>query len=188
MINDYLFDPSMARGEKCGLNRDTVSEEVPPCLCGKALPTLLNLLTDLQIRFPSLRILLVKADVTGAFRDVKVAPVEAQTFCYKVDDVQVVDFQLTFGWAGSPGHWGVMFKAAAYSHRNITIETAGILPEGKAMVSHVKITKLWEIGRPTQVPPFVRIKNNNMPRGGPNELLFASVCVDDFIMAAKRPC
>ena len=42
IINDYSFDPSTARGVKGGLNRDTVSEEVPPCLCREALPTLLN--------------------------------------------------------------------------------------------------------------------------------------------------
>ena len=47
VINDCLFDPSSARGEKGVLSRDTVSEEVPPCLCGEALPTLLNVLKDL---------------------------------------------------------------------------------------------------------------------------------------------
>ena len=54
IINDYSFDPSTARGEKAGLNRDMISEEVPPCLCGEAPPALLNVLTDLQIRFPNL--------------------------------------------------------------------------------------------------------------------------------------
>ena len=43
VINDYSFDLSTARGGKGGLNRDMVSEEVPPCLCGKALLALLNL-------------------------------------------------------------------------------------------------------------------------------------------------
>ena len=80
IINDYSFDPSTARGEKGGLNRDTVSDEVPPCLCGEALPTLLNLLTDLRIRFTNRRILLAQADVTGAFRNVRVAPDQAQIF------------------------------------------------------------------------------------------------------------
>ena len=51
VINDCSFDPSTARGEKGGLSRDTVSEEVPPCLCGEALSALLNVLTDLRIRF-----------------------------------------------------------------------------------------------------------------------------------------
>ena len=46
-INDNSFDPSTARGEKGGLKRDMVSEEVPPCLCREALPALLNVLTHL---------------------------------------------------------------------------------------------------------------------------------------------
>ena len=91
-INDYSFDPSKTRGKKGGLNRDTVSEEVPPCLCGEALPALLNVLTDLRIRFPNRRILLAKADVTEAFRNVRVAPDQAQNFCYMVDDVLVEEF------------------------------------------------------------------------------------------------
>ena len=119
------------------------------------------------------------------------APDQAQKFCYMVDDVLVADFRLTFGWAGSSGHWGVMSEAAAHSHRNATTvettETAEILPEGKAMMSHVKITEPCEIGRPTQVPPCVRTKNKDVPRGGPHELFSATVCVDDFIMARVQP-
>ena len=155
---------------------------MPPCLCGEALPALLNVLTDLRIRFPNRRILLAKADVTEAFRNVRVAPDQAQTFCYMVDDVLVADFRLTFGWAGSPGYWGVMSEAAAHSHRNTTVESAEILFEGKAMMSHVKITEPWEIGRPRQVPPCVRVKNKDVHRGGPHEPFFATVYVEDFIM------
>ena len=114
---------------------------MPPCLCGEGLPTLLNVLTDLRIRFPNRRILLAKADVTEAFRNVRVAPDQAQTFCYMVDDVLAADFRLAFGWAGSPGHWGFMSEAAAHSHRNTTVESDEILSEGKAMMSHVKITE-----------------------------------------------
>ena len=50
-------------------------------------------------------------------------------------------------------------------------------------MSHVKITEPWEIGRPKQVPPCVRVKNKDVPRGGPHEPFFATVYVDDFIMA-----
>ena len=126
---------------------------------------------------------LAKADVTEAFRNVRVAPDQAQLFCSMVDGVLVADFRLTFGWTGSPGHWGVMSKAAAHSHRNITVESAEILFEEKAMMSHVKITEPWEIGRPRQVPPCVRVKNKDVPRGGPHEPFFTTVYVDDFIMA-----
>ena len=130
VINDHSFDPSTAKGEKGGLNRDTVSEEVPPYLCGEALPTLLNVLIDLRMRFPNVRILLAKTDFTEAFRNVRVAPDQAHFFCYMVDDVLVADVWLTFGWASSPGHWGVMSAAAAHSHRNTTVETAEI-PRGR---------------------------------------------------------
>ena len=99
------------------------------------------------------------------------------------NDALVAGFRLTFGWAGSPGHWGVMPEAAAHSHRNATVESAEILPEGKATVSHVKNTEPWEIGRPRQVPPCVRVTNKDVPRGGPHEPFFATVYVDDFIMA-----
>ena len=183
IINDYSFDPSTARGGKGGLNRDTVSKEVPPCLFGEALLALLNVLTDLRIRFPNRRILLAKEDVTGAFRNVRVAPNHAQRFCYMVDDVLVADVRLTFGWAGSPGHWGVMSEAAAHSRRNTTVESAEILPGGKAKMSHVKITEPWEIGRPRQVPHCFRVKPKDVPMGGPHEPLFTTVYVDDFIMA-----
>ena len=155
-------------------------------MCGEALPTLLNVLTDLRIRCPNCRILLAKANVTEAFRNVRVTPDQGQTFCYMLDDVLVADFWLTFGWAGSPGHWGVMSEAAAHSQRNTAVETAEILPKGKDMMSHVKIAEPWEIGRPTRVPPCVQIKNKDVPRGGPHEPFLAAVYVDDFIMARVR--
>ena len=49
IINDYSFEAGAAR-RKGGLNRDTLTEEVPKCLCGDALPALLKALTDLRIR------------------------------------------------------------------------------------------------------------------------------------------
>ena len=97
IINDSSFDAGAARGENGGLNRDTLTEEVPKCLCGDALSALLKAQTDLRIRFPRLRILLAKADVTDAFRNVRIAPHQAQSFCYVVDDVSVSDLRRTFG-------------------------------------------------------------------------------------------
>ena len=111
------------------------------------------------------------------------APDQAQYFRYMVDDVLAADVRLAFGWAGSPGHWGVMSEAAALSHRNTTVETADILSEGKAMMSHMKITEPWEIGRPRQFPLCVQVENKDVPRGEPHEPFFATVYVDDFIMA-----
>ena len=77
ILNDYSFDPSRAREEKGALNSDTVSEEVTSYLCREALPTLLNMLADLRIRFPNFRVLQAKANVTDAFRNIRVVPDQA---------------------------------------------------------------------------------------------------------------
>ena len=110
-------------------------------------------------------------DVTDAFRNVRIAPHQAQNSCYVVGDVLLSHFRLTFGWAAVVEH----------AHCNTTVNSAVILPEGKAMMSHVKIVKPWETGSPTQIPTGVRV---NAPRKrGPNEPFLTSVYVDDFIMA-----
>ena len=61
-----------------------------------------------------------------------------------VDDDLVSDFILTFGWAASPGYGDLMAAAVEHTHRNTTEDAAVILPEGKAMMSHVRIVKPWE--------------------------------------------
>ena len=123
IINDYSFDAGAARGKKRGLNRDTLTEDVPKCLWGDALPALLKALTDLRIRFSHLRILLAKADVTDVFRNVRIAPHQAQNVCYVVDDVLVSDLRLTLGWAASPGYWALMAAAVEHAHCNTTVDS-----------------------------------------------------------------
>ena len=124
---------------------------------------------------------MAKADVTDAFRNVRIAPHQAQNFCYVVDDVLVSDFRLIFRWAASPGYWGLMAAAVEHVHCNTTVDSAVILPEGEATISHAKIVKPLETGSPTQIPTRVRV---NAPRkGGANEPFLTSVFVDDFRMA-----
>ena len=41
IINDLSFDPTTVRIPKGGLNLDTVTQDMPRCLCGEALPELL---------------------------------------------------------------------------------------------------------------------------------------------------
>ena len=53
-----------------------------------------------------------KADVSDAFRNVRVDPDEDHNFCYTVGELVVIDFCLTFGWSGWPGFWGIMTAAA----------------------------------------------------------------------------
>ena len=101
--------------------------------------------------------MLAKADVAGAFRDVRVTPQQAHNFCYIVDDVWVSDFRLIFGWAASPGYWGVMASAAEHAHYNTTVESALILPEGKTVMSNVKTVAPWETGKPTKTLPGVKV-------------------------------
>ena len=48
----------------------------------------------------------IRTDVTGTFRNVMIAPHQAQNFCYVVDDVLVSDFRLIFGWGGIAGVLG----------------------------------------------------------------------------------
>ena len=95
-----------------------------------------------------------------------------------------IDFRLTFEWAALPEYWSLMAAAVEHAHCNTTVDSAAILQEGKATISHVKIVKPWETRSPTQIPKGVR---ENAPRnGGPNEPFLTSVHVDDFIMASVQ--
>ena len=120
-------------------NRDTV----PLCLSAEALPKLLMELVSLERKYPDQRILMSKADVSGAFQNVRVDPDKAHKFCYTVGELVVIDFRLTFRWSGSPGFWGVMSAAAEHAHCNTTIKTAQLLNEGIHMMAHVKIVGRW---------------------------------------------
>ena len=51
-------------------------------------------------------------------------------------------------------------------------------------MSHVKIVDPWETKKPTQIPPGVKV--TALQKGGPNELFFTSVYVDNFIMASVQ--
>ena len=90
----------------------------------EALPKFLTELVSLRRKYPDQRILMRKADVSDAFRNVRLDPDEAHNFCYTVGELVVIDFRLTFGWSGSLGFWGVMSAAAENAHCNTTITTA----------------------------------------------------------------
>ena len=143
IINDSSFEVQN-KATKYGLNADTDPDSVPQCLCAEALPKLLAELVSLRIKFPTKRILMSKADVSDAFRNVRIDPDEAHNFCYMVGELIVIDFRLTFGWSGSPGFWGVMSAAAEHAHCNTTLASAQILGEGADMMAHVKVVDRWE--------------------------------------------
>ena len=180
IINDFSFDPTTARGVQGGLNRDTLKDEIPRCLCGKALPKFLAEITSLRVKYPDKRILMSKADVSDAFRNVRVAPDQAQNFCYVLDDVLVADLRLTFGWAGSPGFWGVMSAAAEHAHCHTSLTDAIVLPEGAEMMSHVRIADPWEVGQPTRVPREAGVRPAK--GGGRLDPFFTTVYVDDYML------
>ena len=85
----------------------------------------------LRKTFPVERILTSKADVADPFRNVRVDPDQARNFSYTVEDMVVIDFQLTFGWSGWPGFWGDMSAAAEHAHCNTTLNSIQLLGEGK---------------------------------------------------------
>ena len=65
----------------------------------------------------------------------------------------VANLRLSFVWAGSAGVWGLMSIAAEHAHSNTSLTDAAVLPEGAAKMTHVRITELWEVGKPTQNIP-----------------------------------
>ena len=69
-------------------------------------------LVSLRQKQPTERILISKANVSDAFRNVRVDPDQALNFCYTVKDLVAIDFWLTLGWSGSQGYWGFMAAAA----------------------------------------------------------------------------
>jgi len=179
IINDLSFDVQ-SRGEKGGLNGDTDPDTVPQCLCAHALPKFLDELVTLRNKFPVEKILMSKADVSDAFRNVRVDPDQAPNFCYTVGDLVVIDFRLTFGWSGSPGFWGVISAAAEHAHCNTTLKSSQLLEEGKTMMAHVKVVDRWEEGTPTPIPPDAKIRAHS--GGEISDPFFTTVYVDDYLL------
>ena len=180
IINDFSIDPKTARGTKGGLNRDTLTQDIPRCLSGEALPKLLAKIVRLRIKYPLKRILISKADVSDAFRNVRIAREHANKFCYVLDDLVVTDLTLTFGWAGSPWFWGLLSSTAEHAHCNTSVSDAHILSEGEDMMPHVTIVEPWEEGDPVSVPHDIEARAS--AGGGLLDPFFATVYVDHFIL------
>ena len=90
IINDLSFD-EQSRGKKGGLNGATDPDNVPQCLCAHALPKFFYELVTLRKKFPVERTLMSKADVSDAFRNVRVDPDQAHNFRYDGQDRRVSD-------------------------------------------------------------------------------------------------
>ena len=92
----------------------------------------------------------------------------------------MADLRLTFGWAGSPGFWGLLSSAPEHAHCNTSVRDAHILSEGEDMMSHVTIVEPWEEGAPASVPRDTEARPS--AGGGLLDSFFATVYVDDFIL------
>ena len=139
IIHDFSFDPNTARGTKCGFNLDTLTQDIPRCLCGEALPKLLAEIVRLRIEYPLKRSLVSKADVSDASRNVRIVQGHANKFCYVLDDLILAGLKLTLGWAGSSVFWGLLSSAVEHTHCNTPVRDAHNLREGGNMMSHVTI-------------------------------------------------
>ena len=73
ITNNFSFDVQ-SREKKGGINGDTDPDTVPECLCAEALPKVLDEHATLRKKFPEKSILISKADVSDAFRNVRVDP------------------------------------------------------------------------------------------------------------------
>ena len=177
IINDWSFD-AQSREQKGGLNKYADPDTVPQCLCALALPKLLNELVSRRKKFPEKRILMSKADVSDAFRNVRVDPGKTHNFCYTVGELVVIDFRLTSGWSGSPGFWGVMSAAAEHAHCNPTINSIQLLDERKEMMAHVKVVDHWEGRKPTPIQKDAKIRVHTV--GEMVDPFFTTVYVDDY--------
>ena len=90
IINDLSFD-EQGQGKKGGLNGETDPDIVPQCLCAHALPKFRDELVALRKKLPVERILISKADVADAFKNVRVAPAQAHNVHSTVGDLVVID-------------------------------------------------------------------------------------------------
>lgn len=91
IINDLSFEVRN-RDTTRGLNKEEDLDSVHPCLCATALPKFLTEIVSLCQKYPVKCILMSKADVSDAFRNVRVNPDQAHNFWYTVGGLVVIDF------------------------------------------------------------------------------------------------
>lgn len=76
----------------------------------------------LRQRFgPSARIVLSKADLKNAYRQVSIDPAQAANFGHVFHDLAVGDLRLEFGVFNSPGFRGLVAASIENSHKELTV-------------------------------------------------------------------
>ena len=103
------------------------------------------------------RILLCRADVKDALRQVPADPAGAPTFWYVVGGHVVVDLRLQSGWRNSPGFWGLVSAALEHSQTHSTFQDAVVSPQGA--VGHVCLA-------PSRGSPVVSLPRDCKPVPG----------------------
>ena len=131
IINDLSFDPTTLRGTKGGLNLDIVTQDIPRCLCAEALPKFYGKIYIYQTQNLSL-----KSRRAGRVQKNESTLEHANKIFYVRDDLIVADLRLAFGWAGSPGFWGLLSSVVKHAHRNTFTRDAQILSEVDVPCNH----------------------------------------------------
>lgn len=85
---------------------------------------------------------------------------------------------MTFRWTLLPAYWTVPAEAVALSHRHTTFETMRLLDKGHYMMSRARIELRAKLGRPTPIPPDVKV--GPAVSRGRGDLSFGVLYADDI--------
>lgn len=121
----------------------------------------------------SVRIVLIKNDVTDAFQQVPVRWSEAPVFGYSFGNFVVVDPRLVFAWCNSPGNFCVIPDALDHSHNHTS--------QGRRATAHVEVSlPVEQEVNPPRFPPGCRIPPGS--GGGRSDSFFVKFYVDNGIL------
>ena len=81
---NVFFGGCAEQREQRVLNGGIDPDTVPKSLCAEALPKFLDELVTLRKNFAEQSMMVSKADVSDAFRNVRVVPDNSHRFCYTV--------------------------------------------------------------------------------------------------------
>ena len=140
----------------------------PPVALGRVLRNIIGRILYLRRRFgPRARIVLIKIDVTEAFRQVSVQWAGAPAFGYVFRESVVADRRLQFGWRSSPGFFCLFSAALEHAHRHTSYDDAVVMEQGRTATEHVSVTPPRVTDRPASLPPGCPVPRGRGGGGGP---------------------
>ena len=119
VVHDLSFTGRMPDGSPdWSINTLTDPSAVPECDIGEVFERFLLRIFKLRLRYPAAHIVLAKADVKDAFRQLFFDPRFAPLFSYRWGNYVVIDLRMGFGWTAAPGFFYRWMKApkALMSH------------------------------------------------------------------------